>query len=119
VRADKGAQRSSHVLKELAAPSVRTRALCGTWRAHASHAGSGEVAQSEPPACPSQGDEVHGFPERTWSAGVSPPAEVRKVCLVDLAIAGRHPHQRTVERSWLVKGIKCPRPARRPMNLLG
>ena len=33
---------------------------------------------------------------------------MRKVGLGDLAIAARHSHQRATERSWLVKGIKCP-----------
>jgi hypothetical protein len=69
--------------------------------AHASHARAGEVAQPGPLACASQGDEVHGFPERTWSADLSPSAEVREVCLVDLAIAAEHPRQRaTQEHRW-------------------
>ena len=50
-------------------------------KANASHAGAGDVTQQ------SQGDDVHGFPERTWSAGISPVAGVRTVCLVDLAFA--------------------------------
>jgi hypothetical protein len=56
--------------------------------ANASHAGTGELAEPGPLACASQGDEVRSFPERTCSSGLSPPAEVRKVGLVDLAFAG-------------------------------
>jgi hypothetical protein len=76
------------VVKVRAASSVQGSCVASHLEAHASHPATGEVAQPGRLACPSKGDEVPGFPERTWSADLSAPAEVRKVCLVDLVFAG-------------------------------
>jgi hypothetical protein len=68
---------------------------------HASHAGAGEVAQPGPLACASQGNEVHGFLETTWSADVSRPRGSEKFAWWIWPSRTEHLQQRaTQEHRW-------------------